>query len=227
MIYIPFRVKKIKINEKENKIIFSIFLFENKNDNNIENTLENNLNVSEENLNDVINPKDNIEYKKENIENDFRKYKEYIFDISSVKLIALGYIKEVEELKNREPGVIRLFKKAITLGMHGDKNEKIANIKEQIFMDIIIRENEQNYFFRVDLSFFDYKDFLKEEFAYSSFINMRRFFNKLLEIFHKELFDNNFHSFCEVNSLQKIQRYNTIYEFQDYVISKAKERGIL
>lgn len=47
MIYIPFRVKKIKINEKENKIIFSIFLFENKNDNNIENTLENNLNVSE------------------------------------------------------------------------------------------------------------------------------------------------------------------------------------
>ncbi len=212
MIYIPFRVKKIKIDQKENKIILSVLLFQNKINNN------NNDIINSEN-----NSENNIDHEKEKI----NKYKEFIFDISCVKLIALGYIKEIEELKSKESGVIKLFKKAITLGLHSDKNDKIVNIKEQIFIDIILKENEQNYFFRIDLSFFDYKDFLKDEFAYSSFINMRRFFNKLSEIFSKDLFDSNFHTFCEVNSLQKIQRYNTIYEFQDYVISKAKERGIL
>jgi hypothetical protein len=56
---------------------------------------------------------------------------------------------------------------------------------------------------------------------------MRKFFSKLAEVFNKDLFDNNFLNFLEMNSLQKIQRYNNVFEFQDYVISKAKEKGIL
>ncbi|MGB9638980.1 MAG: hypothetical protein ACPL1F_06800, partial [bacterium] len=214
MVYIPFRVKKIKIDKNQNKIILSVFLF--KNNDNLETKIDNVAKIEYiEKQDNEINNEINIENANE-INNKI-KYKEYIFNIDSFKFIALGYIKEVEELKNNQSGVVKLFKKAITLGMYNDKNEKIVNIKEQIFIDFIIRETDQINFFRIDLSYFDYRDFLKEELTFSSLINMRKFFNKLLEIFDKDLFDNNFVNFLEMNSLQKIQRYNNVYEFQDYV----------
>jgi hypothetical protein len=227
MLYIPFRVKKLKIDKNENKIILSVSLFENKeNDINITNNIEdNNLENEEkaENINNVENKNIYGDCNNENV----NKYREYVFSINDVKLIVLGYIKEIEELKSSQGGVVKLFKKAITLGMYNDKNEKMLNIREQVFVDIILRENEKNSFFRIDLSYFDYKDFLKDELTFSSLINMRKFFSKLVEVFNKDLFDNNFLNFFEMNSLQKIQRYNNIFEFQDYVISKAKEKGIL
>ncbi|MGC8815505.1 MAG: hypothetical protein ACP5O4_04830 [bacterium] len=224
MVYIPFRVKKIKIDKNQNKIILSVFLF--KNNDNLETKIDNVAKIEYiEKQDNEINNEINIENANE-INNEI-KYKEYIFNIDSFKFIALGYIKEVEELKNNQSGVVKLFKKAITLGMYNDKNEKIVNIKEQIFIDFIIRETDQINFFRIDLSYFDYRDFLKEELTFSSLINMRKFFNKLLEIFDKDLFDNNFVNFLEMNSLQKIQRYNNVYEFQDYVIAKAKEKGVI
>ncbi|MGC8734019.1 MAG: hypothetical protein ACP5RD_03130 [bacterium] len=224
MVYIPFRVKKIKIDKNQNKIILSVFLF--KNNDNLETKIDNVAKIEYiEKQDNEINNEINIENANE-INNEI-KYKEYIFNIDSFKFIALGYIKEVEELKNNQSGVVKLFKKAITLGMYSDKNEKIVNIKEQIFIDFIIRETDQINFFRIDLSYFDYRDFLKEELTFSSLINMRKFFNKLLEIFDKDLFDNNFVNFLEMNSLQKIQRYNNVYEFQDYVIAKAKEKGVI
>jgi hypothetical protein len=224
MVYIPFRVKKIKIDKNQNKIILSVFLF--KNNDNLETKIDNVAKIEYiEKQDNEINNEINIENANE-INNEI-KYKECIFNIDSFKFIALGYIKEVEELKNNQSGVVKLFKKAITLGMYNDKNEKIVNIKEQIFIDFIIRETDQINFFRIDLSYFDYRDFLKEELTFSSLINMRKFFNKLLEIFDKDLFDNNFVNFLEMNSLQKIQRYNNVYEFQDYVIAKAKEKGVI
>jgi hypothetical protein len=227
MLYIPFRVKRLKIDKSENKIILSVYLFKNKeNDVNIANTVgDNNLENEEkaENINNVENKNIYRDCHNENV----NKYIEYVFSINDVKLIVLGYIKEIEELKSGQGGVVKLFKKAITLGMYNDKNEKILNIREQVFVDIILTENEKNSFFRIDLSYFDYKDFLKDDLTFSSLINMRRFFSKLAEVFNKDLFDNNFLNFLEMNSLQKIQRYNNVFEFQDYVISKAKEKGIL
>jgi hypothetical protein len=227
MLYIPFRVKRLKIDRNENKIILSVYLFKNKeNDVNITSNIEdNNLKNEEngENINNIKNKNIDGDCNNENV----NKYREYVFSINDVKLIVLGYIKEIEELKSVQSGVIKLFKKAITLGMYNDKNEKMLNIKEQVFVDIILRENEKNSFFRIDLSYFDYKDFLKDELTFSSLINMRKFFSKLAEVFNKDLFDNNFLNFLEMNSLQKIQRYNNVFEFQDYVISKAKEKGIL
>jgi len=225
MIYIPFRVKKLSINKNENKIILSVSSFKNK-ENNINNSIENiNNNYDNQVNNNQVN-ENHSEYSFQDCENK-DKYKEYVFDIYAVKLIVLGYIKEIEELKRSDSGVVKLFKKAMTLGMYSDKNEKIVNIKEQVFIDIILKEYEKNYFFRIDLSYFDYKDFLKDELTFSSLINMRKFFSKLMGVFNKDLFDNNFVSFLEMNSLQKIQRYNSVYEFQDYVINKAKEKGIL
>jgi len=227
MLYIPFRVKRLKIDKNEKKIILSVYLFKNKeNDINIannigDNNLENEENV--ESINDIENKNIYRDCPNENV----NKYIEYVFSINDVKLIVLGYIKEIEELKSSQGGVVKLFKKAITLGMYNDKNEKMLNIREQVFVDIILRENEKNSFFRIDLSYFDYKDFLKDEITFSSLINMRKFFSKLTEVFNKDLFDNNFLNFLEMNSLQKIQRYNNVFEFQDYVISKAKEKGIL
>lgn len=219
MVYIPFRVKRIKIDKNQNKIILSVFLFKNKDKNsNIEINTE--VEVSNEDI------QNNYDRNNNEINNEI-KYREYVFYIDSFKFIALGYVKELEELKNSQSGVVKLFKKAITLGMYNDKNEKIVNIKEQVFVDFIIKEEQEINFFRIDLSYFDYKDFFKEELTFSSLINMRKFFYKLMEIFNKSLFDNNFVNFLEMNSLQKIQRYNNVYEFQDYVIAKAKEKGII
>jgi hypothetical protein len=227
MLYIPFRVKRLKIDKNENKIILSVYLFKNKeNDININNNIEDNNLENEENGKNINNVENKNIYRDCPNEN-VNKYIEYVFSINDVKLIVLGYIKEIEELKSSQGGVVKLFKKAITLGMYNDKNEKMLNIREQVFIDIILRENEKNSFFRIDLSYFDYKDFLKDELTFSSLINMRKFFSKLTEVFNKDLFDNNFLNFLEMNSLQKIQRYNNVFEFQDYVISKAKEKGIL
>jgi len=227
MLYIPFRVKRLKIDKNENKIILSVYLFKNKeNDINITNNIEDNNLKNEENEKNINNVENKNIYRDFDNEN-VNKYREYVFSINDVKLIVLGYIKEIEELKSGQSGVVKLFKKAITLGMYNDKNEKMLNIREQVFVDIILRENEKNSFFRIDLSYFDYKDFLKDELTFSSLINMRKFFSKLVELFNKDLFDNNFLNFLEMNSLQKIQRYNNVFEFQDYVISKAKEKGIL
>ena len=225
MLYIPFRVKRLKIDKSENKIILSVYLFKNNDINSIDNIEDNNLKNGEngENINNIQNKNIYMDFYNENL----NKYREYVFSTSDVKLIVLGYIKEIEELKSGQSGVVKLFKKAITLGMYNDKNEKMLNIREQVFVDIILRENERNSFFRIDLSYFDYKDFLKDELTFSSLINMRKFFSKLTEVFNKDLFDNNFLNFLEMNSLQKIQRYNNVFEFQDYVISKAKEKGIL
>jgi hypothetical protein len=225
MLYIPFRVKRLKIDKSENKIILSVYLFKNNDINSIDNIEDNNLKNGEngENINNIENKNIYRDFYNENLD----KYREYVFSTSDVKLIVLGYIKEIEELKSGQSGVVKLFKKAITLGMYNDKNEKMLNIREQVFVDIILRENERNSFFRIDLSYFDYKDFLKDELTFSSLINMRKFFSKLTEVFNKDLFDNNFLNFLEMNSLQKIQRYNNVFEFQDYVISKAKEKGIL
>jgi hypothetical protein len=229
MLYIPFRVKRLKIDKNENKIILSVYLFKNKeNDININDNIEDNNLENEakaENINNIENK--NIYNFGDCHNENVNKYREYIFSINDVKLMVLGYIKEIEELKSGQLGVVKLFKKAITLGMYNDKNEKMLNIREQVFVDIILRENEKNSFFRIDLSYFDYKDFLKDELTFSSLINMRKFFSKLTEVFNKDLFDNNFLNFLEMNSLQKIQRYNSVFEFQDYVISKAKEKGIL
>jgi hypothetical protein len=227
MLYIPFRVKRLKIDKNEKKIILSVYLFKNKeNDININNNIEDNNLENEENGKNINNVENKNIYRDCPNEN-VNKYIEYVFSINDVKLIVLGYIKEIEELKSSQGGVVKLFKKAITLGMYNDKNEKMLNIREQVFVDIILRENEKNSFFRIDLSYFDYKDFLKDELTFSSLINMRKFFSKLTEVFNKDLFDNNFLNFLEMNSLQKIQRYNNVFEFQDYVISKAKEKGIL
>jgi hypothetical protein len=227
MLYIPFRVKRLKIDKNENKIILSVYLFKNKeNDININNNIEDNNLENEENGKNINNVENKNIYRDCPNEN-VNKYIEYVFSINDVKLIVLGYIKEIEELKSGQGGIVKLFKKAITLGMYNDKNEKMLNIREQVFVDIILRENEKNSFFRIDLSYFDYKDFLKDDLTFSSLINMRKFFSKLTEVFNKDLFDNNFLNFLEMNSLQKIQRYNNVFEFQDYVISKAKEKGIL
>jgi hypothetical protein len=229
MLYIPFRVKRLKIDKSENKIILSVYLFKNKeNDININDNIEDNNLENEEKAENINNVESKNIYNFGDCHNEnVNKYREYIFSINDVKLMVLGYIKEIEELKSGQLGVVKLFKKAITLGVYNDKNEKMLNIREQVFVDIILRENEKNSFFRIDLSYFDYKDFLKDELTFSSLINMRKFFSKLTEVFNKDLFDNNFLNFLEMNSLQKIQRYNSVFEFQDYVISKAKEKGIL
>jgi hypothetical protein len=87
MLYIPFRVKRLKIDKSENKIILSVYLFKNKeNDINIANTVgDNNLENEEkaENINNVENKNIYRDCHNENV----NKYIEYVFSINDVKLI--------------------------------------------------------------------------------------------------------------------------------------------
>lgn len=147
--------------------------------------------------------------------------KEYVFKIDEVKFISLGYIKDVEEIKEDSFRISKMFKKMLSLGLSGEKKEKIFNLREEIILDIVVFRDEF-LFFRVDLTAFNYKDFFGEEFSFSSFINMRKLVYKLSNLFPRDKVDEIIFNFLSTNSLSKIQYFSSVYEFQDYVISKIR-----
>ncbi len=147
--------------------------------------------------------------------------KEYVFDLKEVVYLSLGYIKDIEEVRDDSPRISKMFKKVISLGVLDDRKEKNFNIREEIFLDFVIFKDEF-LFFRLDLTSFNYKEFLRENSTFSSFINMRKFIFALASIFEQEKIDEIIYNFLSTNSLAKIQYFSSIYEFQDYVLSKIK-----
>ncbi|MFN4220102.1 MAG: hypothetical protein ACK4GJ_04175 [bacterium] len=147
--------------------------------------------------------------------------KEYIFKLDEVMFVSLGYIRNVEEIKEDSFRISKMFKKMVSLGLSGEKKEKIFNLREEIILDIVIFR-EEYLFFRIDLTVFNYKDFLGEDFSFSSFINMRKFIHKLSNFLPQNKVDDIIFNFLSTNSLSKIQYFSSVYEFQDYLLSKVK-----
>lgn len=151
--------------------------------------------------------------------------REYIFDIDEIIYICLGYIKNIEEVKENEIKISKMFKKIATLGLGDQKKEKNFNLREEIFLDFAVFK-EELLFFRLDLTTFNYRDFLGTESTFSSFINMRKFIISIVSTFEKNKIDEIIFNFINTNSLAKIQYFSNVYEFQDYVLSKMKEKKI-
>lgn len=151
--------------------------------------------------------------------------REYIFDINEIIYICLGYIKNIEEVKENEIKISKMFKKIATLGLGDQKKEKNFNLREEIFLDFAVFK-EELLFFRLDLTTFNYRDFLGTESTFSSFINMRKFIISIVSTFEKNKIDEIIFNFINTNSLAKIQYFSNVYEFQDYVLSKMKEKKI-
>ncbi|MFN3478439.1 MAG: hypothetical protein ACK4ZM_03635, partial [bacterium] len=147
--------------------------------------------------------------------------KEYIFKLDEVMFVSLGYIRNVEEIKEDSFRISKMFKKMVSMGLSGEKKEKVFNLKEEMILDIVIFR-EEYLFFRIDLTVFNYKDFLGEDFSFSSFINMRKFIHKFSKILPQSKVDDIIFNFLSTNSLSKIQYFSSVYEFQDYLLSKVK-----
>ncbi len=150
--------------------------------------------------------------------------KEMVFDIQDIVYVCLGYIKNVEEFKENSPKISKIFKKMVSLGVYDEAKQKEFSIKEEIIFDIIVFKNELIYF-RVDLTTFNYKDFLGKDSTFSSFINMRKFVQYFASILPTEKIDDIVFNFINKNSLAKIQYFTNIYEFQDYVMTMIKNKG--
>ncbi|MEN3015119.1 MAG: hypothetical protein ABDH21_03560 [bacterium] len=147
--------------------------------------------------------------------------KQYTFDISQLIFVFLGYIKNIEQKKEEYSRVSRILKKIVSLGLYDQEKEKSYSFREDIFLDLVFF-NENPIFFRIDLTTFNYKDFLKDESTFSSFSNMRKFISCLVDLFGKQKTDDIIHSFLSSNSLSKIQYFSSVYEFEDYVMNKIK-----
>ncbi|MCX7971751.1 MAG: hypothetical protein N2657_00785 [bacterium] len=151
--------------------------------------------------------------------------KEYVFDLNDVAYISLGYIRNIEQVGDESMKISKMFKKIVSFGIVDEKKEKNYKLREEILLDFVILK-EQLLFFRLDLTTFNYKDFLKSESTFSSFINMRKFIFSIVSMFSHEKIDEIVFNFLNTNSLSKIQYFSNVYEFQDYVISKMREKRI-
>ncbi|MCS7243136.1 MAG: hypothetical protein RMJ36_00135 [Candidatus Calescibacterium sp.] len=151
--------------------------------------------------------------------------KEYVFNLNEIIYVSLGYIKNVEQVSEETMKISKMFKKIVSFGLSDEKKEKNFNLREEILMDFVVFKDNL-LFFRLDLTTFNYKDFLKSESTFSSFINMRKFIFGIVSKFEQEKIDDIVFNFLTTNSLGKIQYFSSVYEFQDYVISKMKEKKI-
>lgn len=147
--------------------------------------------------------------------------KEYLFNLDEVVYISLGYVKNIEEIREDTLRISKMFRKIASLGLADEKKDKIFNIREEIVMDVVVFKDEY-MFFRIDLTTFNYKEFFGNDYSFSSFINMRKFIHLFSDLFPKNKVDEIVFSFLSTNSLTKIQYFSSIYEFQDYVLSKIK-----
>jgi len=153
--------------------------------------------------------------------------KEFSFDYQKIVFIFLGYIKQIEEKRETGFKLSNLFNKFI-LNMD-EKKIKDYNLKEDIFLDLVVLDKEPDtleeklLFFRIDLTTFNYRSFLGDQLSFSSFVNIKKFIYSLISYFSKEKVDEIVFNFVNSNSFSKIQYFSSVYEFQDYVLTRIKE----
>ncbi|MCD6309686.1 MAG: hypothetical protein J7M18_03165 [Candidatus Eremiobacteraeota bacterium] len=129
--------------------------------------------------------------------------------LEDIKLICLGIIREVIGDFDSPRSFLRNLLRSILFGEKEMDRQVPKTYREVYLVDIYVGESEIPY--RIDSSFFDYRDFL-EELEYISINNFRKLFRLLAESATSSMFDKNSVAFLRMRT-QDLRKVASIYDY--------------